>query len=430
MHSLIVFSHLRWNFVHQRPQHVLSRLAQHFRVVFVEEPIHADGPPTLDRYSPAPNVEVLTPRTSVHAPGYHDDQLAVLKPLLTEHFKAEPVSECAVWFYTPMALPLLNVVSPRAVVYDCMDELSAFKGAPPELVAREAELMRLADVVFTGGPSLYESKRHRHANVLCLPSAVDANHYSPKRARADEAAMDRADALQGKAPHPRLGFFGVIDERLDIALVEALADADPTWQIVMAGPVVKIDPAHLPQRPNIHWIGQQPYELLPQLVAGWDVCLLPFALNESTKFISPTKTLEYMAAEKPVVSTAVRDVSVLYGEVVCVAQDTEQFIEQCRQELGESLFRRAARIARMQSMVGRYSWDATASTMHQSIEDAIRKSIQKQQDNPRLVATEAANAPVASRPASRVGAASPSRNDGVALAARSALPATSRRASI
>ena len=173
----------------------------------------------------------------------------------------------------------------------------------PECAPAKSALLSVAAVAFTGSPSLYESKRTRHPNVLCLPSAVDAEHYSPRRALADHGAVSRANELQGQVPHPRLGFFGVIDERLDITLLETMADAEPGWHIVMAGPVVKIDPGQLPQRPNIHWLGQQPYELLPQLVAGWDVCLLPFALNESTRFISPTKTLE-SGCEKRWFSTA------------------------------------------------------------------------------------------------------------------------------
>jgi len=183
--------------------------------------------------------------------------------------------------------------------------------------------------------------------------------------------MQRADALQGRIPGPRLGFFGVIDERLDAELLARIADAEPGWQIVMVGPVVKIDPARLPQRPNIHWLGQQPYELLPQLVAGWDVCLMPFALNDSTRFISPTKTLEYMAAAKPVVSTGVRDVRAMFSDVVTIAADADAFVEGCRAALAESPQRRNERIAEMTSCVWRYSWDETAEAVHRAIEKVL-----------------------------------------------------------
>jgi glycosyltransferase involved in cell wall biosynthesis len=416
MRQLIVFSHLRWNFVYQRPQHVLSRLARHYQVLFIEEPLHVEGAARLDVSKPAANVQVLVPRTDVHAPAHHPDQLALVKPLLASYLEVNQLDDYAVWFYTPMALPLLDGLDPRAVIYDCMDELSAFKGAPPEMCRREADLMKRAEVVFTGGPSLYESKRRQHANVLCLPSAVDAHHYSPARALADLDAVEEAAALQKKVPHPRIGFFGVIDERMDLDLLAALADARPEWQVVMVGPVVKIDPASLPQRPNIHWLGQQSYELLPQLVASWDVCMLPFALNESTRFISPTKTLEYMAALKPVVSTPVRDVSVLYGEGVAVADTAEKFIEHCEAALAETPFKRAAREALMQSMVSRYSWDATASQMQQAIDLAIDDG---------LFAMRQAQ----QRPTSVLPRASVARNDeAVALAAMRVADATATSA--
>ncbi|HJV63829.1 MAG TPA: glycosyltransferase [Albitalea sp.] len=379
MPHLIVFSHLRWNFVYQRPQHLLTRLAKHYKVLFVEEPIRADGPPRLASSEVAAGVTVLEPMTPVDAAGFHDDQLPTLRPLVADYLREHGIDDYVVWFYTPMALPLLaeltrpgaSCAAPRAVVYDCMDELSAFKGAPRQLRQREAALMKAAQLVLTGGPSLYEAKRALHPNVLCLPSAVDAQHYAPHVATAKIDLMLQAEQIQGRIPGPRLGFFGVIDERLDIELVGALADARPDWQIVMVGPVVKIAPSQLPRRPNIHWLGQQPYALLPQLVADWDVCLLPFALNESTRFISPTKTLEYMAAEKPVVSTAVADVVGMYGDVVRIGRSHASFIEACASALSETGFKRAERINEMLATVSRYSWDSTAKCVHEAIEQVL-----------------------------------------------------------
>jgi UDP-galactopyranose mutase len=257
------------------------------------------------------------------------------------------------------------------VVYDCMDELSNFKNAPPQLREREAALLQAADVVFTGGPSLYEAKRGRHPHVLCLPSAVDARHFSRERALSDLEGMRSAGDLQGGIAQPRLGFFGVIDERIDLALIDRVAAADLAWQLVMVGPVVKISPDSLPRRPNIHWLGQHDYARLPQLVAGWDVCLLPFALNDATRFISPTKTLEYMAAEKPVVSTPVRDVAVLYGHNVRIADGVPAFIQACRAALAELPEDRVARIRQTLATVARYSWDHTAQMMRDAIESVI-----------------------------------------------------------
>jgi len=372
--NLVVFSHLRWDFVFQRPQHLLSRLARHHPVLFIEEPIHTEGEARLEELNPCANVRVLRPHTPIHAAGFHDDQLSFLKPLVESYLVDHAIDDYAVWFYTPMALPLMADLEPVAVVYDCMDELSAFRGAPRQMLQREASLLRRADLVLTGGPSLYEARRNANPCVLCLPSAVDAEHFARPRALANERRMARADELQGAIAYPRLGYYGVIDERLDLDLLQLIADADPSWQIVMVGPVAKVDPAHLPRRPNIHWLGQQSYELLPQLVAGWDVGLMPFALNESTRSISPTKTLEYMAAGRPVVSTAVPDVVSLYGEVVRIAGNDGAFIDACRKALAETPGARADREKRMAATVSRYSWDSTAQVIRQALETAVRQT--------------------------------------------------------
>ncbi|MDQ2779834.1 MAG: glycosyltransferase [Pseudomonadota bacterium] len=369
--TLLVFCHLRWNFVYQRPQHLLTRLASRYRVIVLEEPVHDSGPARLVSESPAPGVEVLRPHTPIGVPGFAAEQLALIGPLLQRALAERGVAEPLVWFYTPMALPLLQGLQPRAVVYDCMDELSAFRGAPPALGRLEAELLRRADLVLTGGPSLYEAKRGRAAKVLCVPSSVDAAHFAPPGADsttgADDAWATQAEHVQSAIASPRLGFFGVIDERMDLALVDQLAVHDAAWQVVMAGPVVKIDPAQLPQRPNLHWLGQQPYALLPRLVASWQVCLLPFALNESTVFISPTKTLEYLAAGKPVVSTAVRDVGVLYGNGVQIADDAAGFIAACSAALNESTETRMARLATGAALVASGSWAQTAERVAQAL---------------------------------------------------------------
>ncbi|QHM70062.1 NAD(P)-binding protein [Mixta intestinalis] len=354
--TLIVFSHLRWGFVFQRPQHLLSRLAQHYRVLFIEEPIYDEQAASLHYDTPAPNITVIQPHTPIAAPGFHDDQIATLQLLLTE--LVDEQEQPVVWFYTPMALPLLTPFTPSLVIYDCMDELSAFNQAPRQLQQRESALMARADLVFTGGSSLYEAKKHRHHAVYCFPSSVDAVHF--------EQALDRSNGhpLQQTLPPKRLGYYGVIDERLDLPLLAALADAHPEWQLVMVGPVVKIDPATLPQRANIHWLGQQPYEALPQFLAGWDVCLMPFALNASTQFISPTKVLEYMAAQLPIVSTAITDVARHYAELVAIAYSPEEFIHACERALTLEESDRALLAQQMQAVVAATSWDATTQQMY------------------------------------------------------------------
>jgi glycosyltransferase involved in cell wall biosynthesis len=372
---LLVFSHLRWGFVYQRPQHLLTRLADHWRVVFVEEPLHCDGPARLDVQQQGPNLTVLVPHTPVAAAGFHDDQLATLQALVTTWLQARRLQVDVAWLYTPMALPLVQATGASGLVYDCMDELAAFKDAPRQLRQRETALLQAADLVLTGGPSLYEAKRGMNPNVHCIPGAVDAAHFAAGNLRPGSDEDLAAQHLQGRLPHPRLGFYGVIDERLDIDLVAALADAHPEWAVVMAGPVVKIDPATLPRRTNLHWLGMQPYERLPYLLAGWDLCLMPFAQNASTRFISPTKTLEYMAGEKPVVSTPIRDVISLYGEAVAVAHGGHQsFIQACEALLAESGTQRYRRAHEMLNTVSMHSWDRSAASVHALMTAALARA--------------------------------------------------------
>lgn len=394
---LVVLSHLRWDFVYQRPQHLLSRIARQRRVIFVEEPVRSEnGSSFLEVRAGAPGVEVLRPHTPHEASGFADEQLPTLGRLVRQALVERGIEAHALWLYTPLALPIADVLKPRALFFDCMDELSAFRHAPPQLLEREAELMRRAAVVFTGGPSLYEARRDRHHNVHCVPSSVDAAHFAPpddEAMRSDAAAQ--AQALQAGIGSPRLGWFGVIDERTDLDLVARLADADPDWHVVMVGPVVKIDPAALPQRPNLHWLGGQPYAVLPQLVASWQVCIMPFALNESTRFISPTKTLEYLAAGKPVVSTAVRDVGVLYGDAVAIAGDAEAFVAACRAALAETEAERAERLTHGALTVARGSWDATAARVECEIAAALGEATPTVAPAPAPAAKEPSDASLA-----------------------------------
>ncbi|MBA4143799.1 MAG: NAD(P)-binding protein [Nitrosospira sp.] len=357
MTTIIVFSHLRWDFVYQRPQHLLSRMAENYKIVFIEEPIFHEHGSFLETSTPGPNITVLKPHTPVAAHGFHDEQLPHLIKLMRQFMELE--EKYMVWFYTPMALPLLQELDPSLVVYDCMDELAAFKNPPKQMLQRESALLKIADLVFTGGPSLYRAKRERHPSVHCFPSSVDLVHF--------EQARDRSNMhpAHENIPGPRLGYYGVIDERIDMELIAKLADAHPQWQIVLVGPVVKIDPDTLPRRHNIHYLGQQPYEALPHFLAGWNACLLPFALNESTRFISPTKTLEYMAAELPIVSTAISDVVELYGDVVAIAESPQGFIKACEDALLTTPEEHKQTIVRMREIASGSSWNATAEKMHE-----------------------------------------------------------------
>jgi len=373
MLHLIVFSHLRWNSACRRPQHLLSRLAHHFPVLFVEEPVHEAGAARLERALPVAGVEVLRPIIPVGTDGFGERQLPLLQPLLADYLLERGIDDYAVWFYTPMAAPLLDGLSPRAVMYDCIDDLSAFADARGPAARHEAALLGIADLVLAASPSLFEAKRELNPHVLCLPSAVEAHRFAPERAADNIDAMLKAEQIQGRIPGPRLGFFGAIDEQVDTALLAAVADAQPDWQIVMVGPCANADAARLPRRRNIHWLGEQPDALLPRLVADWDVCLLPYAQNQSTGFVSPDKALEYMAAEKPIVATAVHDIVAMYGDVVRIGHDTRSFIECCRWALSETADKRAERIGEMLATVSRFSWDTTASSIHEAIDGVLAK---------------------------------------------------------
>jgi len=362
---LVVFAHLRWDFVCQRPQHLLSRFARDRAVVVIEEPLHnPGGVPHWERLSPHPGVVIYRPHTPCPAWGFADAQLPHLTMLVERFVREEQLRRCLLWMYTPMALPLIDFFEPEVLIFDCMDELSAFDFAPPQLVERERQLLQRADVVFTGGPSLYRAKQGQHPNVHLFPSSVDAAHFR----RALHGLAEPED--QALLPHPRLGFFGVIDERMDRPLLAHLARSHPEWHIMMVGPVVKIDLATLPQAPNLHYLGQRSYEALPAYLAGWDVCLLPFARNAATRFISPTKTLEYMAAERPIVSTPIADVQEPYGDIVYLGETPEAFVEACERALTSSQKDRMQRSEKMRAVLQQTSWDATVVAMQSLIQEA------------------------------------------------------------
>jgi len=360
--DLVCFSHLRWDFVYQRPQHLLSRCAQARRVFFVEEPIFDNGSMHLEISQRDCGVWVVVP----HLPEGLRSEVAlgtVKRELIDRLFAGRGIRDYILWYYTPMALDCTGHLSPLVTVYDCMDELSAFKGAPAALREREDELFRRADLVFTGGQSLYEAKRDRHPSVHAFPSSIDREHFA--RARTPIEQPGDQDML----PRPRLGFFGVIDERLDIELLDAVAQARPDWHLVMVGPVVKIDPAILPRRGNIHYLGAKSYAELPAYIAGWDLALLPFARNESTRFISPTKTPEYLAAGRPVVSTSIRDVVRPYGDagLVRIADTPEEFVRAAEAAMAEDAG--SDWLARVDKYLAGNSWDQTWGQMSRRINE-------------------------------------------------------------
>jgi UDP-galactopyranose mutase len=363
--DLVCFSHLRWDFVYQRPQHLLSRFARDRRVFFVEEPVFGNGSLRLDVREGEAGVHIVVP----HVPEGLRSEIAitaVMKEMVRRLFIEQGVHEYIFWYYTPMALTFTNHFTPIASVYDCMDELSAFKGADTRLPELEKRLFEHVDLVFTGGQSLYEQKKNAHPAVYAFPSSIDVSHFGKARTETN----DPAD--QAGIPHPRLGFFGVIDERFDIELLKAVASQRPDWHFIMIGPVVKIHPKSLPKLPNIHYLGPKKYDELPTYLANWDIALLLFARNESTQFISPTKTPEYLAAGKPVISTSIRDVVRPYGDLqlVKIADTPQDFIR-----AGVDIFANANedsdRLARVDNFLRGISWDKTWQQMSKLIDGAV-----------------------------------------------------------
>jgi len=358
--TLICFSHLRWNFVFQRPQHLMSRFAREMNVIYWEEPVEIGPRETAYlqvREAPdSANIRVIVPHMPQGMPA--DAREAALSRLLDAHL-ATVRGTLIAWYYTPMMLPFSKHVTPDVTVYDAMDELSKFKFAPTHLLDLEQELIDRADIVFTGGSSLYEAKKDRHHSVHCFPSSVDRAHFCKARSRQFEPG-DQEDL-----PRPRLGFYGVIDERFDTALLDEVARIRPDWSFVMVGPVVKISEDELPKRHNIHYLGAKTYAELPAYLSGWDVALMPFAMNESTQFISPTKTPEYLAGGKPVVSTPIKDVVRHYGQLegVKIASTQEEFVAACEAALELSHNPESGWLAEADLLLSATSWDTTQARM-------------------------------------------------------------------
>ena len=369
--SLIVLSHLRWDFVTQRPQHLMTRAASDFDVYFVEEPIWVDGgaPTSTVTQRPA-GICVVQP---ILPHGTSDADATDHQRDIVETIAARAAGPVVLWFYTPMALLFARDLAADLIVFDKMDELSAFHDAPPLLLALEQELLDLADVVFTGGAAMHEAAAHRHANIHCFPSSIDAAHFAAAR---DGGSVDPAD--QANIAEPRIGFFGVIDERFDIGLLREVAAAAPDKQFVMIGPVVKIDPAALPQAANIHWLGGKSYAELPAYLAGWSIGWMPFAINDATKFISPTKTPEFLAAGLPVVSTAIRDVVRPYGEVglVEIASDADATLAAFAKVLARP---RHDWLAAVDAQLAQGSWDRTWSAMRAEMDEVLGISMPVQE---------------------------------------------------
>lgn len=377
-YGIIVHCHLRWDYVWQRPQHIVSRLSQFHPVLFLEDaaPLPSDEPGSENQ--PRMQLTHVSP------------SLTVARPLLTPHV-GDPVRDAEIdkingsawrrlldtlvhslrwpglvhWFYTPMAIDSRTLYEPLAIAYDCMDELANFKNAPADLKQNEEELLRAADVVFTGGPSLYQARKNRHSNIHQFNSGVDVEHFRKAFDPQTVVPNDIQDLKQ-----PVLLYYGVIDERISWDNLQALADAHPDWSLVMVGPLAegKITERDLLRRPNLHYLGQRSYDDLPGYLKGCDVALVPFALSDATRFLSPTKTLEYFAARKPVVSTPIRDIVNHYADAAHIASTPEEFVRACEAAVSEN---NEDRLERGQHYAQAQTWDRIVEQMRALLDQAV-----------------------------------------------------------
>ncbi len=366
-YGIVVFSHLRWKFVWQRPQQFLSRFAEEHPILFVELG-EFDGTP-----GEPPRVEIDSPQGNITVLNVHLDPAAFKTESVTEAMRKavrEEMSRLGIenpllWFYNPMdAGWVVGWLENRGIVYDCMDELAQFRGADPLLVQRESELIEAADVVFTGGIELYEKKSRQHANTHFFGCAVEYDHFA--QAQNQEPIPEDLAAIPG----PRIGWFGVVDERVDYDLLRGSAAKRPDLQFVIVGPAVKVDPKGFPQAPNLHWLGGRDYKELPAYCRGYDVCMMCFALNEATEFINPTKALEYLATGRPVVSTAVKDVVRQYQDIVAVAHSTDEFLAKIDDALAG---KQQAMVERGLAKAKAASWENTVGEMQRIIDEALAK---------------------------------------------------------
>jgi UDP-galactopyranose mutase len=356
--DLVCFSHVRWDSVFQRPQHLMTRFARTRRVFYFEEPLYdAAGPAYLEISERAGDITLVVPHLSN---GDSTPNVSMLT-LMNELFAQYEISEVILWYVTPLALKYTFHLRPALVVYDCIDELPSAPGVSSEIRRYESELFIWADVVFTTGCGLYQ--KERHPNVHPFPDGIDVDHF----AKARLATKDPAD--QAAIPHPRLGYCGVIDERLNLALLDRLSQ-EGDWHIILSGPVCGIDPATLPRRENIHYLAGKSYDELPAYLAGWDVALLPFAINDTTRFMNSTNTAEYLAAGKPVVSTPVKDVVRPYGDqgLVFIARTASEFIEQA--DLALQMDHQSWWLRKVDRFLKVNSWDMTWSAMSKLMESA------------------------------------------------------------
>lgn len=363
--NLLCFSHLRWDFVYQRPQHLISRFAVNKNVFYIEEPLPTDNDPFYSMRQDEQHQNIWIVNLYFSTGASPEKRIAQEERVLQTFMRNEVTGSYIAWYYTPMALQFSADLDPVFTVYDCMDELAAFKFAPPELHGLEQELFERADLVFVGGATLFQSKKKQHSKIFLFPSSIDRQHFS--KARLPHADPDDQKSIG----HPRLGFYGVLDERFHTSLIREAARLRPDWHFIFLGPVAKISVDALPTGRNIHYLGSKTYAALPVYLAGWDIALIPFELNESTRFISPTKTPEYLAGGKPVISTSIRDVVTPYATkgLVHIADTAQELVAQAEKVL--RLEDQSEWLSAVDDFLSYLSWDETWKRMNELIEEGV-----------------------------------------------------------
>lgn len=346
-YDMIVFCHLRWQFVYQRPQHVIERLSHHLKVLFVEEPL-----PNSTSHSSG-NLIVVNDNLHILQPNVED--VKSIAKILPEYVNNKSIPFG--WFYSASFSPLLEELNFQTVVYDCMDEPSLIKGDSQELLNQEEYLMSHADIIFTNVQSLFESKKQHHPNVHLFPGSVDKTHFN--KAWNSSTPEDIAHIQS-----PIVGYYGIIDEQIDFSLLQETALKLPNVSFVMIGPRM-IDEEHLPKEANIHFLEMKSYDELPNYLKAFDIAMMPFVLNDATKYISPTKTLEYMAAGKPIISTKTTDVVRDYRRCVSLVENADEFSNAITFLLDK--MDRLSLEMEYYRILKKTSWDATTDKMESLI---------------------------------------------------------------
>jgi len=380
--TIICFSHLTWDRnLFQRPQQLMLRFSKRFNVLYVSGYscrqffIDLFRRKKTHSYHVTDNLAVYSPFALPPIKKYSSITIRLNKILLSflvkRRLKKLKFKDPILWIYHPRYIDAIGKFKEELIIYDCMDDFTSLLSDYEDRernIKDERALLKKADMVFAGGYSIAELKRDSREHIHVFPSAVEIYHF--KKARSDNLEMpdDITDI-----PHPILGYWGAIDERVDHELLKRLAMKHPEWSIVLLGPIVRHkagDLSYLKEIKNIFWLGPKDYSLLPNYAKAFDVCLIPFVLSREGKFLSPTKTLEYLATGKPVVSTPITDVVRFYDGVVGIADGPDEFgmaVRRCMEEDNASM--KQKRICFTENK----SWEDTAEKMEKLILDKIEE---------------------------------------------------------